>query len=75
MLDLIFSAYEDLEDDQDMITPLQFGQLLLDWTDGSKVVGADEQNMSPVHVNLAVDIVRALYNNEKPGKSVIRYRI
>ncbi|KAI5122625.1 hypothetical protein M0805_008714 [Coniferiporia weirii] len=67
--DLVSRVYEDMDDDQDMITPLQFGQLLLDWTDSSKVVGVFRpdapDNPSPVHINLAIDIIRALYDNER----------
>ena len=37
-LDLVTKVYDDLDEDQDMITPLQFGQLLIDWTDSSKAV-------------------------------------
>ncbi|THH04392.1 hypothetical protein EW145_g5551 [Phellinidium pouzarii] len=63
--DLVNRVYEDMEDDQDMITPLQFGQLLLDWTDSSKVVELPNAPSEPtfVHVSLAIDIIRALYDN------------
>ena len=37
--DLVNKVYEDLEEDQKMITPLQFGQLLVDWTDPTKMIG------------------------------------
>lgn len=70
-LDLIFQTYEELDNDQDMISPLQFGQLLVDWTDPSKIVGANEQqDFSSVHVHLAIDIVRALYDNERAGINI-----
>lgn len=36
--DLVTKVYEDLDDDQTMITSPQFGQLLVDWTDPTKVV-------------------------------------
>ncbi|EJC98309.1 uncharacterized protein FOMMEDRAFT_96961 [Fomitiporia mediterranea MF3/22] len=71
-LDLIFQTHEELEDDdQGMISPLQVGQLFVDWTDPSKVVGADEESdVQPVHLHLAIDIVRALYENERAGKHI-----
>ncbi|KAL5480828.1 YCG1_1 [Sanghuangporus weigelae] len=68
-LDLIFQTYEELEDDQDMITPLQFGQLLIDWTDASKAVGADEiADLPPVHIYLAVDILRVLFDDQREAE-------
>ena len=70
-LELIIQTYEELEDDQDMVSPLQFGQLLIDWTDPTKVVGANECDDTPqVHLHLAIDIIRALYDNERAGKSL-----
>ncbi|KAL5523223.1 YCG1_2 [Sanghuangporus sanghuang] len=68
-LDLIFQTYEELEDDQDMITPLQFGQLLIDWADASKAVGAEEiADLPPVHIHLAMDILRALFDNQREAE-------
>lgn len=34
--DLVVQVFDDLDDDQDMIKPLQFGQLFVDWTDPHK---------------------------------------
>ena len=52
-----------------MIAPLQFGQLLIDWADASKSVDADERtDLPPVHIHLAIDIIRALYDNDRAGK-------
>ena len=65
---MVVQLIDDLEDEQDMISVLQFGQQLIDWTDATKVVGASSSDPSPVHVNLAIDILRALYDNNKPGK-------
>ena len=70
--DLALSVYEELDEDEKMISPLQLGQLLVDWTDASKIVGHEEGSteFSPVHVQLGVDIMRALYNNERDSKSL-----
>ena len=71
--DLAFSVYEELDEDETMIAPLQLGQLLIDWTDASKFVGLEEDttDFAPVHVELAIDIMKALYNNERAGRSSI----
>ncbi|KAH8108765.1 nuclear condensing complex subunit [Phellopilus nigrolimitatus] len=70
--DLVTRVYDEMEDDQDMIAPLQFGQLLIDWTDPSKVVGLPNapNDSSVVHVNLAIDILKALYDNDRARKSL-----
>ena len=64
---MVAQLIDDLDEDQEMISTLQFGQQLIDWTDPTKVIGADNTETSPVHVNLAVDILRALYDNNKAG--------
>ena len=35
--DLVVRVYDDLDDDQYMIEPLQFGYLMVDWTDPSRL--------------------------------------
>lgn len=37
--DLALRMHEELEDDQEMISPYQFGLLMIDWTDPQKAVG------------------------------------
>lgn len=37
-LDLVTDIYSQLDEDQDMIDPLQFGMFLVDWTDEKKLV-------------------------------------
>lgn len=68
--DLALSVYGELDEDEKMISPLQLGQLLVDWTDASKIVGHEEgsADFPAVHVQLGVDIMRALYNNERDGE-------
>ncbi|KAJ7598768.1 nuclear condensing complex subunit [Mycena floridula] len=34
--DLVISVHDELDDDQEMITPYQFGQLMIDWTNPAK---------------------------------------
>ena len=38
--DLIAQVYSELSDDEQMISPYQFGLLLVDWTDPRKLVNA-----------------------------------
>jgi condensin complex subunit 3 len=37
--DLVTRVYEELDDDQEMITPYQFGLLMIDWTNPQKASG------------------------------------
>lgn len=62
-----------MEDDQDMITPLQFGQLFLDWTDSSKVVEVPGVPAELVdgHASLAFDIIKVLYDDERTSKQAM----
>ena len=38
VFDLANRVREDMEDDQEMINALQFGQLVIDWTDPTKLI-------------------------------------
>ena len=40
--DLAVRMHDDLEDDQEMITPYQFGQLMVDWTNPRKAAEMSE---------------------------------
>ena len=42
--DLAVRMHDDLEDDQEMITPYQFGQLMVDWTNPRKAAEMSEFN-------------------------------
>ncbi|KAL4248657.1 CND3 (condensin subunit 3) family protein [Abortiporus biennis] len=64
---LVSQAYKDLEEDQEMITPLQFGILFIDWTNPQKaanreVTGLPERD---VHVDLAIDILKLLCDSKR----------
>lgn len=36
VLEVLTQVYNDLDDDQDMVTPAQIGLQLIDWTDPEK---------------------------------------
>ncbi|KAH9478497.1 Condensin complex subunit 3 [Psilocybe cubensis] len=64
--DLALRMHEELDDDQEMISPYQFGLLMIDWTDPQKSVGIkNEETMHLPHVNLAVEILVALYDTDR----------
>ncbi|EGO04008.1 hypothetical protein SERLA73DRAFT_102367 [Serpula lacrymans var. lacrymans S7.3] len=65
--DLITRVFEDLEDDQEMISPYQFGLLFIDWTNPQKAAKMEDTNVvsRDVHVDLAIDILKALYDSDR----------
>jgi len=73
--------YEDLDEDQEMITPYQFGLLMVDWTNPAKSSSAasnaaavnDKKLDTSVHAQLAVDILIALYDSDRSGKQHIEH--
>ncbi|EEB90234.1 hypothetical protein MPER_11581 [Moniliophthora perniciosa FA553] len=67
--DLASRVYEELEEDQEMISLNQFGLLFVDWTDPTKLLNtppkdATDQN---VHADLAISILLALYDSDRTG--------
>ncbi|TFY58884.1 hypothetical protein EVJ58_g6127 [Rhodofomes roseus] len=67
--DLVRQAYGELADEEEMISPSQFGLLLVDWTDPRKLANAEKQGSSAndVHLDLAADILKALYVKDRTG--------
>ncbi|KAF4618520.1 hypothetical protein D9613_009993 [Agrocybe pediades] len=65
--DLAVRMHEELDEDQEMITPYQFGLLMVDWTNPEKAaeVGGDGGKEKPSHVKLAVEIAIALYDSNR----------
>ncbi|KAH9921582.1 nuclear condensing complex subunit [Amylocystis lapponica] len=62
-------AYKEWDGDEEMITPAQVGIMFVDWTDPQKAVavtkGALEKAVdNTIHVDLASDIVKALFSKE-----------
>ncbi|GLB42179.1 putative nuclear condensing complex subunits, C-term domain [Lyophyllum shimeji] len=70
--DLFMRARESLDEDQEMITPQQFGLLLVDWTNPQKSaeVLKTEVPSQDTHVELAVDILGALYDSERSDEEL-----
>ncbi|GAA5893397.1 hypothetical protein JCM5296_004865 [Sporobolomyces johnsonii] len=65
-LDVLRSVYDDLKDKSSMVTPLQIGSQLVDWTDPQKA--ADAEGVQPdetIQVDLAINMVKALYKSEE----------
>ncbi|OCH86273.1 hypothetical protein OBBRIDRAFT_248641 [Obba rivulosa] len=63
---LVTDVHAELEDGQEMISPHQFGVLFTDWTDPQMAVRTEapgDRSMD-VHVNLAIDILVAVYSAE-----------
>lgn len=71
--DFVSRTYEEIEEGQEMISPYQFGLLLIDWTNPQRTaeIVAKTGNQE-VHVDLAVDILLALYDEER---SVEDYKV
>ncbi|KAF8069093.1 nuclear condensing complex subunit [Lyophyllum atratum] len=70
--DLFMRARESLDDDQEMITPQQFGLLLVDWMNPQKsaeVLKTEVQGRN-THVEVAVDILGALYDSERSDEEL-----
>ncbi|KAJ6562584.1 nuclear condensing complex subunit [Mycena capillaripes] len=63
--DEVTRMHDELGEDQTMVTPQQFGLLVVDWTDARK--GAETSATQPrhVHADLAVDILLALYDSDR----------
>ncbi|KAJ7032450.1 nuclear condensing complex subunit [Mycena alexandri] len=57
---------EEAGEGQTMVTPQQFGLLVIDWTDARKAAESTTPTPSRhVHADLAVDILLALYDSDK----------
>ncbi|KAF8494799.1 nuclear condensing complex subunit [Gautieria morchelliformis] len=72
--EMLSETYSNLDEDLEMIPPSQISLLLADWTDPRNAVDMRGQVMDKViHVDLAVDIVRALFKPEiyKEDKKIL----
>ncbi|GAA5998124.1 condensin subunit YCG1 [Rhodotorula paludigena] len=65
-LDVLRSVYDEVKDKSSMVTPLQIGSQLVDWTDPQKTIDADHvQPDETIQVDLAIKMVKALYRSEE----------
>ncbi|KAH7929985.1 ARM repeat-containing protein [Leucogyrophana mollusca] len=74
MFEQLAEASRELEEDQEMVSPAQIAGMFVDWTDPQKAI--EVQGQAPdetVHIDLASDVVKALYNKdlEKDDKKVL----
>ncbi|KAF7365576.1 hypothetical protein MVEN_00431000 [Mycena venus] len=63
--DEVTRMHDELGEDQTMVTPQQFGLLVVDWTDARKAAETAAKSARRVHADLAVDILVALYDSDR----------
>ncbi|KAJ7917694.1 nuclear condensing complex subunit [Mycena leptocephala] len=69
--DEVMRMHYELGEDQTMVTPQQFGLLIVDWTDARKAAETTTPAQPRhVHANLAVDILVALYDSDRRSECV-----
>ncbi|KAJ7104390.1 nuclear condensing complex subunit [Mycena belliarum] len=56
-------VHDELAEGQTMISPQQFGMLVVDWTDARKLAVPDKS--SDVHAQFAVDVLLAMYDSDR----------
>ncbi|KAI0092243.1 nuclear condensing complex subunit [Irpex rosettiformis] len=67
VFDLVSQAYEEMEEEETMITPVQFCALFVDWTDPQKRASGSSSRLDSddTHFNLATDILKACYDDQR----------
>lgn len=66
VLQVLTEVYEEKDEDQEMVTPMQVGLQLLDWTDPDKVMMvAGRVRDETVHVDVAIDLIKGMYTIEE----------
>ncbi|KAI5122624.1 hypothetical protein M0805_008713 [Coniferiporia weirii] len=66
--------HEELDGEEEMVSPLQAGSLLVDWTDPQKTTTILGQKTDMhVHFDLSIEIVKSLFNKEleRSGKKAL----
>ncbi|TDL22781.1 ARM repeat-containing protein [Rickenella mellea] len=66
--------HSELDEDEEMVKPSQIAMLLADWTDPQKTIKVNNQEVDQtIHVDLAIDILKALFNKDmtKDDKKVM----
>lgn len=74
LFEQLAGATRELEDDQEMVSPAQIIGMFVDWTDPQKAFDVQGQKIdNSVHVDLAADIMKALFKDgmEKEDKKVL----
>ncbi|KAF8547377.1 hypothetical protein OG21DRAFT_1479489 [Imleria badia] len=68
-------ATRGLDDDQEIVSPAQITGMFVDWTDPQKAIEVQGQTIDDgAHLDLAEDILKALFNDDMPkdDKKVLR---
>ncbi|KZO96900.1 putative mitotic chromosome condensation-related protein [Calocera viscosa TUFC12733] len=61
VMEVLTQVHQDLEEDQEMITPSQIGMQLVDWTDPEKVVEINGMKADDsIHVDVAIELLKYL---------------
>ncbi|CAK5265065.1 unnamed protein product [Mycena citricolor] len=64
--DAVVKMHDELDDEQTMVTPQQFGELVIDWLDAGKVAEVNKTAAAGhAQSELAADILEALYDEER----------
>ena len=73
VLQVLTEVYEEKDEDQEMVTPLQVGLQLLDWTAPDKVMTAPGRvHDETVHVDVAIELIKAMYTlDEKDQRKIM----
>ncbi|CCA67302.1 related to condensin complex subunit 3 [Serendipita indica DSM 11827] len=73
-LRILTEVFDELDSEQEMITPLQILGTLVDWTDAQKVFAPDHATSqtiySEIHVDLAVDMISAMFDADDAQRKV-----
>ncbi|OAX38286.1 hypothetical protein K503DRAFT_718426 [Rhizopogon vinicolor AM-OR11-026] len=74
LFDRLAKATREVEEDQEMVSPAQMAAMFVDWTDPQKAIEVQNQPTDEtIHIDLASDIARALFNDDmiKEDKKVL----
>ncbi|KAF9817707.1 hypothetical protein IEO21_03256 [Rhodonia placenta] len=63
-LNMVHKVNDELSEDEEMVTPCQFGLLLVEWTDPRHLVKG-QSGTRDMHVALAIDILKTFYKAER----------
>lgn len=63
VLDVLTEVFYERDETQEMVTPLQIGVQLLDWSDPAKAL-YEVKDDEAIHIDIAIEIVQSLYMKE-----------
>lgn len=64
ILHILSEVYYEKDANQEMVTPLQVGLQLIEWTDPNKALKQNSADWS-IHLDLAIDLVKSLFKSEE----------